>query len=803
MHAWLVDTRIAWRTLWSRANQGYSLAVILSFALGIAAATAIVSIAYAMLYAPLPYAQPDRVLRVYDSNVERGLPEFSVSMPNYLSWIQRSREFSALAALSSRSLNIGEAGRVERVSGALSSANLWQVLGQPLVAGRGFSAEEDRRNGAKVVILGEALWRNQFAADPELIGRNVRVNGADHQVIGIAAQDVGFATNIAAWLPLRADPETYGRGDRRLLVLGSLAAGATLESAQAELTAISAALAQEFPNENAGWVAAAQPIRDWVVGDTARQRLGLLLAAAALLMLVACTNVANLQFARATVRGRELGVRQALGASRARMIAQMAAENLMLAAIGGLLGVLLAELALRAAVAVLPPTTPRLIAFAVDWRAAVAATAFAATSALAFGVAPALAALRRQLATVLAQAGRSSLRSRSGSTRQGLIVVQFTLATVLVVTAVALAQHLTQLQGSSLGFGTEKLLVTRLTLPQSEGYDVDMRPHRQTFRAVLEAVEAIPGVRSAGLSSEVPLGQINTTSMMVAAGGGGPLSYEHNSVHASWRIASQNYLATLGVPLLRGRWFDDNEESSRSLIVSEDLAGRLWPTGEDPLGRTVRLSNGQQRTIVGVVGDVRQLGLGEDPTPTMYMPLNWIVTETMNLVVRSEAEPAALIASIRAASESVAPDHPLFDIRTVDQLIDASVAEPRVQTLVLSAFSLTSLILAAFGIAGVMSYLIAMRTPELALRLALGASPRRLIAGLLGRGGALSLAGVTLGTVILWLLARALGDSWGASPPVSSLLLGTGAMLLVGLVSSWLPSRSAARISPNAALRAD
>ncbi len=794
----LTDLRLAWRSLMLRQNRAFTLATVLTFALGIGAATTIFSIVHAVLLAPLPYGDADRVMRLTDTNPSRGLPEFAISTPNFLSWRERAKSFESLAAVNGENVNFGANGRYERVEGVRASASLWHVLGMPLVAGRAFTEAEDTLGGPRVVMLGEGIWRARFGADPGLIGRTVSVNGEERTVVGIAPQDVGFSTDVAIWLPLTPDPETYGRGDRRLDVLGRLAPGASLASARAELDAISADLAREFPESNAGWLGAIEPIREWIVGEEVRARLAMLFAAVVVLMLVACTNVANLQIARSTARERELGVRQALGAARSRLAAMLVAENVVLALVGGALGLALAYGAVQAAVAVLPASTPRLAAYALDWRAALVAIAVAGFTAIAFGLVPALVAMRHQLAAVLQQLGRSTVGTQGGALRQILVVVQFTLATVLVVAAALLAQHLARLQDTSLGFRPDRLLTARMTLPQ-ESENIDLRPHIALYARLLEEIRAIPGVGAAGITSEIPLGTFNT-SMAIAAGAGGPLTYRDQSAQASWRVVSSGYLEALGVPLLRGRTFASENETRGSMILSEGLARQLFPDS-DPVGQTIRLGNGQQRTIVGVVGDVRQVGLGDDPTPTMYMPTAWIVTPTMTLLVRAEVEPGTLVPPLRAVAERVSPAHPLFDVRTMGSVISGSVAEPRVQSLVLLAFAASSLLLAAFGVAGVMAYLVARRTPELAVRMALGATPRQLVNHVLGRGGALCVAGVALGAGLLVALSRPLGAIAARADVPAMLVLGGAVLLAVGLLASWLPARRVARISPNQALR--
>lgn len=798
--ALLRDLRHAWRGLFARSNRVFTVATLLTFSLGIGAVAAIFSVVQVMLVAPLPYRDAERVVQLSESNSALDMVGFSVSTPNFLSWQERSRSFEALAAIDGDNVNLGAPDGFDRVRGLRASATIWRVLGMPLVAGQGFGVEDDRLGASPVVVLGEGVWRSRYGADPALIGKAVRINDETHTVVGIAPQDVGFASDIDVWLPLRADPETYGRGDRRLGALGRLKPDVGIETARAEMDAISAALAREFPDSNSGWIATLTPVREWIVGAAVRERLALLSAAVLLLMLVACTNVANLQLARSTAREREMGVRQALGAARRRLVAQMIVENSLLALLGGLLGVACAAAALNLAVNLLPPSTPRLAAFALDWRVAALAVATAAGTAIAFGLAPSLVAMRRQLAAVLQQAGRSAVQARRGRMRQILVIVQFALATLLLTAAALLVQQLQHLQAASLGFAPEKLLIARLTVPQ-ESEDVDMTPHRRTFEAVLREARLLPGVQSAGLSSEIPLGDFDT-SMMVAAGAGtGPLDYTQESQRASWRVVSSGYLETLGVPLLRGRGFAAEGESSRSILLSQGLAQRLWPDGSDPIGQTIRLGNGQSRNVVGVVGDVRQTGLGDELTPTMYMPTTWIVTPTMTLALRSDGDPSALIAPLRAASLRVAPERPLFDVQTMQGVMATSVAEPRVQTGVLIGFAGASLLLAAFGIGGVIAYLVARRAPELAVRMALGASPQRLVRHVVGNGALLCALGVLLAAAPL----LGFGGLWRGlgitGDPSSMLALASMTLLAVGAFACWLPARHLVHLSPNRALR--
>lgn len=794
------DFRCARRSLLAAGNRGYTLAAVATLALSIGAVSAIASIGWQLLYAPLPYAGSERVVRVHERNPSRGLPEFSVSGPNFLSWQERTRSFEQLAALDSESANLSADGAVARVEAISTTPALWRVLGLPPVAGRSFSAAESTHPAAPVAMLGERLARDRYGSAAAAVGKIIRVNGVARTVVGVAAQDVGFSTDTSLWLPLSLDPEIFTRGDRRLAVLARLADGATIESAAAELATLSAALGKEFPAENQGWEAAVEPVRDWIVGSVARSRMTTLLAAVLVLMLVAASNVASLEIARATRRAREVGVRQALGAARTRLIALLAIENAVLFVLASAIGVALAAAAIAFAVATLPAATPRLAAFALDPRIAALAIGANAAFAFGFGLVPTLLATRTRLAESLKSGGRSTADRARTTLRQALVVVQFGFATVLVVGAVLLAQELARLRDQTLGFEPGKLLIARITMPSDS--EQDYRAASARYRALADRIAALPGVAAVGYASEMPFGSFDT-SFAIAAGAG-KLDYDsEGGINAAWRVVSADYFAALGVPLLRGRRFAADGESGRSMLLSEGLAKRVFGDGVDPIGQTVRLGNGRNGTVVGVVGDVRQRGLGEEPTPTMYMPTAWILTPTMTLAIRTEQAPAGLIAPVREVASRVAPDHPLFDLGTMGAVIDASVAQPKLQTAVLVAFAGASLALAAIGIAGLLAFLVAARTQELALRLALGASGERVVAIVLGRGGMLCAIGLGSGLV----LVAALAPAYGAAFDGVDLWLAAGASLavlaLVALLACWLPARRVGELSPALALRGD
>ncbi len=810
-HSLARDLSQATRSLALCANRAFTLASVATLGLGLGGATTIFSLVHAILLAPLPFAAPDRVVHLAAANPSHDLPRFAVSVPDFLSWRESAKSFSALAAIQAIGANLsgdGKSGAPERVTGFAASAHLFDLLGTPLLAGRTFSKEEDAPGGPAVAILGEGLWRRRFGGQTSILGRTIRVNGETRTVVGIAPADVGFSTEVGLWLPLAPAPTGGNRGDRRLDVLGRLAPGATLAAAQREVGTISARLAAEFPDTNLGWQAAVEPVRDWLVGAELRTRLLMLLAAVAVLLLVACANVANLQLARATTRVREIGIRRALGASPAQVVRHLMTENLLLAVAGGLLGLLLAAAALRGATLLLPATLPRLSSIALNGPVLVAAFSLTAATAFLFGILPSALAGRTDVRTALAQGGRSAVDARRAPLREGLVVAQLALATTLVIGAVLLAQSFGRLQNVPLGFRPDHLLTARLTLPEVED-EQTFEANLALYGALLEKVRTLPGVTSAGLTSEIPLGAVNTgmeISALQPPPGQSPAGgANRQGVSASWRIVTGSYLPTLGVPLRKGRWFAEHDESGKSILLSEGLARRLFQRGLEPLGRRVFLSNDQEFTVVGVVGDVRQLGLGQEVTPTMYLSTSWYLWPTMAIAVRTAGDPAAITPGLRRALAQLAPDLALFDVRTLATVISGSVTQPRLQTWVVALFAALALALAAIGVAGLVAYNVNRRTPELAVRAALGASPRRILAQVLGRALILSLSGVALGVLLAaWLGTGLKSLLYGIDPHAPATYAATAFVLgTLGALAAWLPARRATRISPVLALKGE
>jgi len=793
------DVRFAWRTLTGRESRAFTAAALLTLALGIGATTTVFTIVHAALLAPLPYREPDRVVWVKDVNPALGIESFASSTPNFHSW-ESARSFSSLAALRGAGTNLTDTGEPEHVNGLEVSASFWNVLGAQLVAGRAFLAGDDRPGHAPLAILSEGLWKRRYGGDSTLVGRTIDINRVPHTVVGIAPQDVGFASDVDVWLPLSYDPgEDESRGNRQLTVLGRLAPGVTLQQSQVEMSGMASRLEREFPDANKGWEVRVIPVRNWIVDAEVGDRLRIILAAVGLLLVVAATNVANLQMARAVGRLREMGVRLALGASRARLVRQMLTENLLLAGSGGILGLGLAWFGVRAASIFLPASIPRRGHLSLDVPVLLVAGVCVAVTALLAGLLPAGVAVRSSLRDALQQAGRSTTPGRS-PTRHALVAAQLAVATTLVVGAALLTQSLVRLQRVTLGFGDpDHLLTARIT--RVVPTDAAMGQVRTFYENLLDEIRALPGVAATGLVSEVPFGP-NTTEMPVL-----PVErfqqISEEGVQANWRIATDGYFETMQIPVLRGRAFERGREPWGNMILSEGLARRLWPGGDDPIGRQVRLGNRRIHTIVGVAGDVRQLGLAQNPTPTMYIPTSWLLLPTMTLVVRTGQEPATLVPSIRQAVLRLDPHQPVSDFQTMRYAVAANAAAPRLNTILVASFAGLALVLAVVGIAGVVGYSVGQRTREIAVRLALGSSPAQAVRHVMRSGLDVCIGGILFGIVAALALGRTLSSVlYGvAGHDPLTLIATTVALFAATTLACWLPARRATRISPALTLR--
>jgi putative ABC transport system permease protein len=795
------DIRVAARSL--RKTPAFTLAAVTTLALGIGATTAMFSVVYTVLLRPLPLPDPTRLVELVETKPLEGITSYSVSTKNFQSWQERTSSFTSMAALLGRSINLADDGEPERVRGMAVSSSLWPTVGVRPIAGRTFDPDEDTPGRERVALISDGLWQRRYSADRGLIGKSVRLGGVPHTIIGVVPTDLGFRRDADVWVPFVPDPE-QSRGDRQLTVLARLRAGVDMSEASAELESVAAALAREFPESNAGHSARVRPLLDLVVSPAIDGALKMLLAAVGLLLLVACANVANLVLTRATARGPELALRRALGASSARLTRQVVTETLVVAAVGGVCGVLVAAISLRVARTTLASMLPRASDLSLDLPVLGSALVVTLATGLAFGLIPAWRVIRGDVTDALRTIGRALSDRSHARLRQAFVVGQFCLATMLVIGAALLAQSLVHLMRVDVGFRTDHLLMTGITLPVAKYATPESRD--TFFRQLIEAVRAEAGVVSAGLATDTPLTP-GGTGMEVGVTGaslGSPLARR-----AFWRVVTPGYFETLGIPLLRGRPFEIGEPDIRGgfrpLIVSESVARRLWPDGSDPIGRRVWLANGQERTIIGVVGDVHENGLADGVTPTMYLPTSWFFPTTMTLVVRTSGAPSSLAPAVRQAVRRLDPQQPLFDIRTMEAQARATTIQSRLNASLLGLFALLALVLGAVGLAGVVAHAVAQRRPELAVRMALGAQASRVAREVAAHGIRLCLYGLIIGLAGAWALRRVLSSFLFGVQADDPTIFGTVAVALfaVALAACWLPASRVTRIDPATVLRGE
>ncbi|HEX6999933.1 MAG TPA: ABC transporter permease [Gammaproteobacteria bacterium] len=806
------DARYAWRTL--RKSPAFTLVAVLILALGIGACTAVFSLASAVLLKPLPFAEPDRLVVLWSDftrvgGSDRGNP----SPANYVDWKERSRSFEDMAALVSVSYNLTGAGEPQRLAGIRATGNLFSVLGLDAKLGRTFTPADEAPDALPVAVVSERFWLSRFGGDPGLIGRSITLNGVAHVVVGVVPPDFRFPNpDAAVWVPARFSPEELARRDAYyMFVVARLRAGVPLSAAQAEMTTIAAAVAREHP-ENAGLGTFVTPLHEHL-SRTVRPAVFLLLGAVGVVLLVTCANVANLLLARGASRVKELALRQTLGADRRRMLAQLFTENALLGAAGLLLGMAVAFLAFGYLARLVPETFPAGTRLGLDWRVLAFSGALGVATVLLFGAAPALAAARLDFADALKKGPGRGATATGGGARNALVVAEITLTVVLLAAAGLLLRSYAAVLAADPGFRPQSLLIAETALPQAKYAESSAR--NSFYESVLERVAAIPGVEAVAYANYVPL-TFDGGYAAITIEGRPPWTEEELGGHlVADRAVSPGYFDALGVPLLRGRDFDERDAPGAPLavIISESLARAHWPDG-DPLGQRLKLgpprSESPWYTVVGIVGDVRQMALDQPPRPQLYFPLAQVPSMfpflwPQHLLVRAEGDPMALAGAVRAAVWSVDPNQPVAAVRSMEQVFDAQLANRNLQMTLVSGFAALALVLASVGLYSVLSYTVALRTSEIGVRMALGAQRRNVIGAVLRSAAKLAACGVALGIAGAFGIARLLSSFlFGVSPTDALTFTAVPALLLgVALLAAYVPARRAARVDPLEALRAE
>jgi predicted permease len=801
-----------WSELWTELRQdlGYALRqmhkapvftliAVLTLALGIGASTAIFSILDAVVLRPLPFSEPERLVRLFETNPQTD--SFSISEPNYREWRQANRSFTDMAAIGDESLGLFGQGEPVKLQGAGVTASFFSLLGAKPLLGRAFLPAEDRPGAAApVAILSHGLWRSRFGGDPGVIGRTLRLQGRSFTVVGVMPADFVYPDWAEIWIPLvpGMNPD---RDDRWLDVVARLKPGVSLEQARADLDGVAARLAERYPDSNRDWGVRIISLHESIVGPQVTRALLVLFGAVGLLLLMACVNVSNLLLARATVRGREMGLRSALGASRARLLRQLMTESLLFAGLGAFAGLGVAH-GLVKLVRAFAPDVPRLDGVSLDGRVFAFTLLTALVTGLLFGLAPALQASRSDLQALLQQGGRAAMAA-GRRLRDGLVVGELALAMVLLICAGLMIGSFLRLQNVDTGFDAEGVLMVRLDLP-SEEYPEQRR--RLFLTEALQRISSLPGVREAGATNASPFGAFQPNNTFLVEGREPRGTGDFHS--ADWRAVSPGFFRALEIPLRRGRLFTeaDREGAQDVVVISQTMADRLWP-GDDPIGRRILWgdANGTPLTIVGVVGDVRDMDIEEVPRFVIFVPYRQVPWPQETLMIKAVEGPPGLAAAIRREIRALDGNLPIPEVRPLRQSLAGAVEGPRFRMFLFGLFAAAGLVLAVVGVYGVMTFAVAQRTREIGVRLALGARPWSVVGLVLRRGLLLTVLGIGLGWAGAFALTRLLASLLYGTAPTDAITFAAVALLLaaVATAAGYVPARRAAAIDPRLAFSAE
>jgi putative ABC transport system permease protein len=784
----------------------FTLAVLTTLALGIGASTAIFSMVNGILLRPLPLNDPDTL--VYANEVNPKLQRISTSWLNYLDWRQRARSFEHLALTREEAQALSGVDRPQRLRGRRVTGNFFRALGVQPVLGRSFTDDDDRAGAPPVALITDGFWRAQFGADPAIVGRSVILNEAPTTVVGVLPRRFEFLRPYDVFISVGSvsgSPMLMQRGNHNgFYAVGRLRAGVAIDAADHELQGIAAQLEREHADTNTGISVRAEPLADRLVADV-RPTLLALLGAVGFLLLIACVNVANLLIARGAARQHELAVRAALGSGRRRLIAQLLVESTLLSMIGGACGVAAAWWLLRALVAVAPVATPRLASVALDGSALLFAFAASTICGLVFGAFPALLASGIHGQHALIRGRAAGFAAGSHRLRRGLMVAETALAVILLAGAGLMMRTLQRLADVETGFRPDHLMTAQFVLTGERWTDDRQRAFRDEL---LARARAVPGVTRAALTFVLPIDGSQWNSILIVSGK--PVPDRAHLPNAAFTPVSDGYFETVGMRLVRGRTFEaqDSAEKPRVAVVNESFARAMWP-GEDPIGKRLKQGwpedAGKWTEVVGVAGDVKFNGIAEETPMQVYLPLNQVSMTYMALVARTGADPATVMPALEAIVHDLDKDLPLYGKRTMEQIIDSSMAQQRVSMMVFVVFAVVAVTLAAVGLYGVVAHGVTERTHEIGVRMALGADPGHVLRLIVGQGLVTVGAGLAVGVAGALLLSRTIESLlFGITRTDPATFAAVVALLLgVGLAACGLPAWRATRVDPTAALRAE
>jgi predicted permease len=810
----LQDVRYAVRTL--RRSPGFSLVAVFALAVGIGGNTAIFSMLDAARTRALPYHDPAQLVELW-GNVQRARVERrGTSYPDFRDWRARSRSFEEMAAFSDALLTLTTGDEPERLGAEFVSASYFPLLGVSATRGRTFQADEDDvAKPARVAVMSDGLWKRRFGGDPQIVGRSLTVNARDYTVVGVMPPGFKGLTDAAeVWIPfaLFAPPDVMAeRGTRGFAALARLRPGVTHDAAQRELDGISRQLEAEYPATNEKRGVEVSPLDAELVGPL-RPALRTLMAAVAFVLLIACANVANLLLARSEARRREIAVRTALGAGRARLLRQLITEGCVLTGIGAVAGLLLARAAVAALIAQSPVTFPSFVTPGLDIRVAAFTVVVSLVCGILVGLAPGLQARAVDLTGSLKESARGSDGPRSQRVRSSLVVAELSLAVVLLIGAGLMIRSVRNLAALDPGFDPSSMLTLHVSIPRASaqpaapGAPTIPPPPVVYGGALLERIRAVPGVAAAALGTDVPLDGSASASFYSAEGQ--PPVTAQNMPRAYVHRVSPDFFGTLRIPMLAGRVFTDADaaQGSTAVIVSERVVKRFW-SGQDPIGRRIKFgqaaSNGPWLNIVGVVGEVKYRGLPDNPTadPDIYLPFS-DRNQQVALAVRGNVPPSALVTPLRTAIRSADPSIPIYGVAPMDELIASQTAQSRFTMWLMGVFAAAALMLAVVGIYGVMAYLVTQRTREIGIRLALGAGASDILRLVVGNGARLVAFGVAIGVAASFALQRLVASLlFGVTAADSASAIAVGVLAAVALLACYVPAMRATRVSPLRALR--
>lgn len=800
------DLRYALRMY--KRNWGFTLTALLVMALSICATVAIFSAVNTIVLRPLPYKNPDRLVVVWGNQAKT--PKVPASPADFVDWTRQTTTLEGLTAYSGQSFNLTGAGDPERIEGAVVSPNFFQLLEMQPLLGRVFNETDQQSSGNRLAVIGEGLWRRRFGGQNSIIGSRLLLNDESFQIVGVMPRDFQFPDRVDLWVgPKQQVPEPPVnlpgnvlelRAARYLGTVARLKPGIKLEQAQADMSAIAERLAQQYPDSNQDHRLKLVPLQEEIVGNV-KPVLLMLLGATALVLLTACSNVGNLLLGRAITRRKEISTRLALGASRLRIAQQVLTESVLLSLVAGAVGLLLAKFAIKALIAIGPATIPRAAQISIDGTVLWVTLLISILTGISFGLAPALQSRTTNLTDALNEGARgSSAGPGQHRLRSALVISQVALSFALLICGGLMFKSFYRLQNVNLGFDPDSVLTMQISLPRSKYADPKLVT--QFYKETVQRVGALPGVKSVGAVSKLPLTGTGISGGVVIEGRPDNPSEQ---LMMDRRVITEDYFKTMSIPLKQGRFFTSSDWGNPNVVVINETGAKRYWNGENPVGRRLRFEEAEDSwvEIVGVVGDVRQANIEAEPKPELYIPYFQRPSHNMTVVAKLNSAATPSAGSFRSEVTAVDRSQPVYNIRTMDQVVDEALAQARFSVVLLGIFAATGLMLAAVGLYGVMTTSVANRTHEIGIRIAVGARPSTIIRMILVQGAVPVLIGLGLGLFLAFALTRSLGSLLFMVPSadLSTYLIASAFFVLLMFVASLIPAWRASKLSPTLAIR--